>query len=260
MQEYIDGHGTVELLAGGGKIYTDVAARFCRSERPLTELFDLPRSPEIIRNVLSSGHMSALEFDWFIFGVEGFSRVVEAQLIRKRCASYMIKSGREELYGKRHFSVAYPNRVRFFEAYVDLPDGHRALLNGQDLAAMVEQWYNAGVAASIPEEELRYLKPQATTFRGLIGMNAHALHDFFAARLCRRAQFEIRSMAHKMLKLCRDAAPELFATAGAHCEVLGYCPENERQHKLCQKQNVPTKQAAMVMLKEMRKNDSFAPA
>ena len=35
-----------------------------------------------------------MEFDFFLFGVEGYSRVTEVQLVRKRLASYLIKSGR----------------------------------------------------------------------------------------------------------------------------------------------------------------------
>ena len=55
-------------IAGGGKIYTDVAARFVRSERSLEDIAASPYSREIVRNILSSGHRAALEFDFFLFG------------------------------------------------------------------------------------------------------------------------------------------------------------------------------------------------
>ena len=97
----------------------------------------------------------------------------------------------------------------------------------------------------IPEEDLRYLKPQATEFKGLIGMNAHALMDWFQVRCCKNAQAEIRDMANKMLALCKEAAPDLFAQAGPNCRVLGYCPENDFQHKDC-RDKIPTKQEALV--------------
>ena len=38
LDEKYTGNGKVVLLAGGGKIYTDIAARFVRSERSLEEL------------------------------------------------------------------------------------------------------------------------------------------------------------------------------------------------------------------------------
>ncbi|MBR4160001.1 MAG: FAD-dependent thymidylate synthase, partial [Spirochaetia bacterium] len=105
IDEHYTGSGQVMLLAGGGTIYTDIAARFVASERSLEEIAASPYSRKIVQNIISSGHRAALEFDYFIFGVAGYSRVTETQLVRKRLASYLIKSGRAELGGKRRFSV-----------------------------------------------------------------------------------------------------------------------------------------------------------
>lgn len=227
------GSGHVELLAGGGKIFTDIAARFCQSERPLAEIVDSPYSAQIVRNILNSGHKAALEFDYFIFGVEGYSRVCETQLVRKRMASYLIKSGRAELNGKRGFSVVYPESIDDFAVETTLSDGQQVKISAATICEMIEQWYQCGVDTGHKEENLRYLKPQATEFKGIIGMNAHALHDFFAVRCCKNAQAEIRDMAWKMLKLCKQAAPDLFENAGPNCVQLGYCPENDLQNKDC---------------------------
>jgi hypothetical protein len=43
------GEGTVVLLAGGGKVYTDVAARFTRSERGLSEIIASPYNADLVR-------------------------------------------------------------------------------------------------------------------------------------------------------------------------------------------------------------------
>lgn len=233
LDEKYTGNGKVLLLAGGGKIFTDIAARFVRSERSLEDIVASPYSRQIVENILASGHRAALEFDFFLFGVEGYSRVTEVQLVRKRLASYLIKSGRAELDGKRRYSVVYPQSVRDFTARVILPDGQAAELSGRDLADLSRQWYEAGLDAGLPEEDLRYLKPQATEFKAIIGMNAHALLDWFAIRCCRNAQHEIRHLARQMLRLCREAAPDLFRGAGPSCVQLGYCPENRLQHPDC---------------------------
>lgn len=249
LYEKFVGDGKVVLIAGGGKIYTDIAARFVRSERALEDIVASPYSKEIVKGILSAGHFSALEFDYFLFGVEGFSRVVETQLVRKRMASYLIKSGRVELKEKRKFSVVYPKEVAEYKARVTLPNGSFVNLSGRELAELTMQWYNAGLKDGVPEEDLRYMKPQATEFKAIIGMNAHALLDWFAIRCCRNAQFEIRNLAWKMLKLCRESAPDLFANAGPNCTRLGYCPENKMQNFFC-KGHVITKDEAMVLLRE----------
>ena len=41
------GEGTVVLIAGGGKVYTDVAARFTRSERSLAEILASPYNEKL---------------------------------------------------------------------------------------------------------------------------------------------------------------------------------------------------------------------
>ncbi len=241
------GEGTVVLIAGGGRVYTDVAARFTRSERSLTEILASPYNEKLVRTIVDKGHLAATEFDYFLFGVEGYSRVTEVQLVRKRMANYLIKSGRVDKHGKRAFDVVVPNGVLEHTAACTLADGTALTLSGEDLLRLTEQWYNAGVAQGMPEEDLRYLKPQATEFKAIIGMNAHALLDWFKIRCCKNAQAEIRDMAWKMLRLCKEAAPDLFRDAGPSCVALGYCPENDFQNPAC---HVVRKDRALELLRQ----------
>lgn len=271
--ENYTGSGKVVLIAGGGRVYTDIAARFVKSERSLDDIVASPYSKAIVENILASGHGAALEFDYFIFGVEGFSRVTETQLVRKRLASYLIKSGRAELGGKRAFSVVYPEAITGHTASIRVPanclfkqDGvSLAGTLGEDaevslnldvklLTSLTSQWYDSGIEAGFREEDLRYMKPQATEFKAIVGMNAHALRDWFAIRCCKNAQAEIRDLAMKMLKLCRQAAPDLFKGAGASCVQLGYCPENKLQNRECIGKFL-TKDEALEVLRKHRSGD-----
>jgi thymidylate synthase (FAD) len=74
---------------------------------------------------------------------------------------------------------------------------------------------------------------QGTESKGIICLNNHALIDFFSRRCCKNSQFEIRDMANKMLKICREAQPDIFEDIGAPCIKLKYCPENTMQNKRC---------------------------
>ena len=173
------GNGKVYLIAGGNKIYTDIAARFVRSERPVKEIIESPYNPQIVKNILESGHGAALEFDYFIFGVEGYSRVCETQLVRKRMASYLIKSGRQELNSKREFSMVLPEQILKATARVDVPTADsyftkELFIDGYSICSMIEQWYDQNLKkGEYKEEDLRYLKPQATEFKAIIGMNCY---------------------------------------------------------------------------------------
>lgn len=226
------GNGNVVLIAGGHKVFTDIAARFVRSERSLEDIIASPYDKHIVENILQSGHLAATEFDYFIFGIEGYSRVTEVQLVRKRIASYLIKSGRCELHGKRSFDVVYPASLDSIQIPLTIGDTTYELTT-QDILTMLEQFYNKGLELGVPEEDLRYIKPQATACKAIIGMNAHALMDWFRIRCCKNAQAEIRDLATKMLHLCKEVAPDLFAHAGPNCKVLGYCPENKYQNAQC---------------------------
>jgi thymidylate synthase (FAD) len=76
-------------------------------------------------------------------------------------------------------------------------------------------------------EDARFVLPQAVETRIVVSMNCRSLLNFFEQRCCNRAQWEIRRVANKCLELCREALPAIFASAGARCEKLGYCPEGE---------------------------------
>jgi thymidylate synthase (FAD) len=268
------GDGNVVLIAGGGKCYTDIAARFVRSERSLEEIISSPYDANIVKNILNSNHKAAVEFDYFIFGIEGYARVTEIQLVRKRIASYMIKTGRANKNGKRNFDVVIPkdienftNLYRGFDSdKIIMPNGNTLTqwisdftnkypenikvdleLTSLDLLNFIEDWYNEGVRLGYKEENLRYMKPQATEFKAIIGMNVHALLDWFQIRCCLNAQDEIRDLANKILKLCKNATPDLFQNAGPSCKALGYCPENKLQNINCKK--IPTKDEALYRLK-----------
>ncbi len=168
------GDGKVVLLAGGGKIFTDIAAKFVKSERSLEEIIASPYDKKIVHNIINSGHKAVVEFDYFIFGVEGYSRVTEMQLVRKRIASYIIKTGRAEKGGKRSFDVVLPESIKNLCAWVMMPGQGLVKIDTMKILEIIEKWYAQGVANHLPEEDLRYLKPQATEFKGLIGMNCYS--------------------------------------------------------------------------------------
>jgi thymidylate synthase (FAD) len=261
------GDGNVFLIAGGGRTYCDTAAKFCRTEKDVEDLIASPQSKKLIKDLIESGHSAALEFDDFIFGVQGYSRVTEVQLVRKRHASYMISSGRDEKNGKRKMNIVLPDNIRDFHAkqvlnpeklivkfsnsngiaQVKLNDCFPLMKQqfGQsenptiiyeydymDILNLIETWYTEGVILNIPEEDLRYMKPQGTEFKAAIKMNAAAIRDWAKIRMCTRAQTEIRDLCTKMVTLAREVAPELMDGVGPSCVAYGYCTEKQ-QHPDC---------------------------
>ncbi|MBR1811946.1 MAG: FAD-dependent thymidylate synthase [Clostridia bacterium] len=87
-------------------------------------------------------------------------------------------------------------------------------------AALKAAFTEAGVEA----RELVYLALSGNTIDIITTMNARELLLFFKLRCCNRAQWEIRDYADEMLRLARQAEPEIFQFFGPSCFV-GACPE-----------------------------------
>ena len=167
-----------------------------------------------LQHSLASGHESVLEHAVFTFRVEGLSRAALAQLTRHRLASFSVQSQRYVRI--RGVDLVIPESIRKSDFYAEAGSILEDVMN----------LYQRMVDAGIPAEDARYITPQAVPTTLIVTMNARELLHFFSLRTCNRAQWEIRKLADRMLRLCRDKAPMLFSDAGPGC-VTGRCPEKK---------------------------------
>lgn len=192
------------------------AAKLCYSASSVEELFEGLDEANIIRllSVLrTSGHMSPFEHASFTYAVEGVSRVATHQLVRHRIASY---SQRSQRYVSADGSgCVFPPEVgNVAEARVIFEE---CVNNARDA-------YERMTALGVSREDARFILPHGWETAIIVTMNARELRHFFELRLCRRAQWEIRETARRMLVLAYGAAEELFKSAGPPC-VGGVCTE-----------------------------------
>lgn len=179
---------------------------------------------DFVQKVLESGHDSPVEHASFTFAIAGISRACSHQIVRHRIASYSQQSQRYVDATNMDYVLPpaiakIPEARKRFEAFMDeVGAAYR------DLKDILE----ANGRKDKAKEDARFVLPQAAETRIVITMNCRALLHFFNLRCCRRAQWEIRAMAEEMLVLCKAELPAIFGAAGAKCESLGYCPENER--------------------------------
>lgn len=163
---------------------------------------------------MGGGHESVAEHASFTFMVEGVSRVLLAQITRHRLASFSVESQR---YCGANLDLVVPKSMCSYDLVDDIAD----------VKAAVKKLYEHARALGVPHEDCRYLTLQGGKTQFVVTMNARELRHFFSLRCCTRAQWEIRELANEMLKLCKEAAPALFADAGPGC-VRGHCPEGEK--------------------------------
>lgn len=182
------------------------------------------KQAEFVAGVMASGHASPIEHVSFTFAISGVSRSLTHQLVRHRIASYSQQSQRYVDASNADYVLppavaACPRARARFEAFMkEAGNAYR------DIKALLEEDGRGHSAA----EDARFVLPNATASNIVVTMNCRTLINFFEARCCTRAQWEIRGVAQEMLKLCRKVLPEVFAKAGARCERLGYCPEGAK--------------------------------
>lgn len=82
------------------------------------------------------------------------------------------------------------------------------------------------LALGVSWENLSYFAMSGHQIDLVISMNLRELIHFAKLRTCRRAQWEIRGVAWKMLEILRPLEPALYGRLGPSC-VYGPCPEGK---------------------------------
>ncbi|GCD11768.1 FAD-dependent thymidylate synthase [Clostridium tagluense] len=240
------------------------AGKLCYSHSTINELEEKLTEANIekfINMIMGIGHESILEHCSFTFAVEGISRTLTHQLVRHRIASYSQQSQRyvklaqfqyiipkdiennkdaREIFIKsmEQSQQTYDELVHILlMRYIDdyhiknnsyLENGYLPSnqLNGEeDFQKSHKKEYSQLEKKAI--ENARYIFPNACETKIIITMNIRSLINFFQHRSCSRAQDEIRDLSNEMLRQCRTVSPLIFKKMGAHCIMLGYCPEGK---------------------------------
>lgn len=204
-----------------------MAAKLCYSPADVDALkhrIEAGDQRSFVERLMKMGHMSPIEHAAFTFAVEGISRACSHQLVRHRLASYSQQSQRY-VSEKAGFDYIIPPVIQeddelrsYFEKF--MAEAQKAY---NHLAARLNE---RGITGEAANQDARFVLPNAAETKIMITMNARELLHFFRQRCCQRAQWEIRTMAERMLALVKEVSPVLFAKAGPGC-LYAPCPEGE---------------------------------
>lgn len=218
------------------------SAKLCYTDTSAIDLMDNltdEKTISFLEMLNNLGHQSPIEHSYFTFGIEGVSRTLLAQITRHRIASFSVQSQR--YVKKSNFIYITPPAIatdskaleifnksmeNAFNDYNTLAD----ILQSKYFEEYISQGMSEKQAKSKAEkkaiEDARYVLPNSCETKMVVSMNARSLMNFFSLRCCNRAQWEIKEVADKMLKLCVEVAPTLFKNAGPSC-VCGSCSEGK---------------------------------
>ena len=87
----------------------------------------------------------------------------------------------------------------------------------KQLMNCIASFYKDMVNAGIPEEDARYILPNACTTNLVMKINARSLKNFLSLRMCNKAQWEIRELANEMYKLVCKCTPQVAEYMGPPC-------------------------------------------
>lgn len=146
-----------------------------------------PKNPMgLVKHLYRNGHHSVFEHIYFTFKVEGISRACSHQLVRHRHCSFTQRSQR--YCSEDGFGVVAPESI----CKIDEKGGFDSLINE------INSHYEELQAIGIPNEDARYVLPNACETSLYVSCNLRELIHMANERLCKRAQWEIREVVQKM--------------------------------------------------------------
>ena len=173
-----------------------------------------------VNKVMKSGHLSVIEHVSYTFAIERVSRALLAQITRHRLGMFSVQS-------QRYCSMDDLDATDFiYPSYTSSDmerDPHEDFMH--EYARSLEE-YTKLQKIGYKNEDARFVLPNGAPTNIVMTMNARELLHFFNLRCCNRAQWELRSVANKMLDIVTEKDPYIFKEfGGPTCKTLGYCPE-----------------------------------
>ena len=150
-----------------------------------------PKDPmKLVKHLYKGGHHSVFEHIYFTFKIEGISRACSHQLVRHRHCSFTQRSQR--YCTEDGFKYVTPDTV--------------PIADMDYFMERIGDWYHNCQAEDIPNEDARYILPNACTTSLYLSCNLRELIHMANERLCTRAQWEIRGLVAAM---CCMVDPDL---------------------------------------------------
>lgn len=178
--------------------------------------------------LVENDYSSVLEHIVFTFDIHGLSIAASRELLEHRISSHTARSTRY-------------NEEEAFEYYRPRIDDE-ALRIYEEAIACAREAYKKLRSLGVKREHARYVLPMATHSHYILTMNARSLINFLSLRLCVRASPEMRELATKMLKICREEYPQIFSSVFCRGVTQGTCPENDFRPKECPfREVIPTR-------------------
>ncbi len=194
------------------------AARLCRkdiSAKDIMRHMSMDDITALLDVVTSSGHLSVLEHINFSFAIDGVSRVLTHQLVRHRVGIAFSQQS------QRYTDVSENTYItpRSIENDSDLAENYKRLMEA------CFAFYRDMQKRSVPNEDARFILPQAVVTRLIMTVNMRQLLNMYNLDACLRSQWEIREFVNAIKSEIDKVSPRLAGEMKIKCFRMGYCDE-----------------------------------
>ena len=200
-------------------IYT--ACKTCYSAKlPYENFLNAPETDKmlsLIKKVIGSGHYSTIEHIQLTFAIQNVSRACTHQLVRHRHMSFSQKSQRY-VKEKGEFDYIIPKSIE---------NNPELCIKFEEFMQNTSKLYGEFIEAGILAEDARSILPNACVTSLVASLNLRELIHLSNLRLCKRAQYEIRTLVKAMVNEVIKKEPWLKPYLVPKCERLGYCDEDK---------------------------------
>lgn len=152
-----------------------------------------------IRMLIKKGHLSVLEHAYATFRIKGVSRTLTHQLVRHRLCSYTQQSQR--YVSESNFNYVEPQSIK------DNTEAHPLFMGFMDKA---RETYCKLLKLGIKNEDARFTLPNAVCSEIVVTANLREWRHMIELRGSSGAQWEIREMALRVLRILKECVPTVF--------------------------------------------------
>lgn len=230
-----------------------VGYRTCYAKKTPQELWEkangLPdeKIEGFLAEMFETKHTSPQRHISFTFGVSGVSRVLSHQWVRHVIGVAHSQQSQRYVDGENFNTVTPPSVTSDVAS-----EGDFCMEMNGDFNA-----YNRLQKNGVPNEDARFILPNATTTNLTTTFSYEALRHFCAKRLCSQAQWEIRAVAAELKRQVRTVSPFLgsYLVPACHEYADGMCTEPYKKWTEC-KMRRPHKKTLLDMWTQLDNNST----
>jgi len=170
----------------------------------------LDEKKQLIKRVVSRGHLSVLRHANFTIAIIGGSRAMTHQLVRHQAG-----------FNFSQQSLRYTKINEENDDFYNLPEilkKSRYSKNIENVLHEIKSLYIELINDGIKAEDARYILPIGTKSNIIVTANGESLYNLFKSRCCSRAQLEIRKITQTIQKYMEENFPYMFFNTGPDCK------------------------------------------